>query len=649
MSRPPPTDTDEPSPATAPGAITIDARQSARLRSLHPGPLREDTPLRASGQVIGRDGEQVDLIQAGPDVSRRHAWIGQDADGHWTIRDLDSLNGVFVNGQRISSAAVDQHELQSGDVIGLGRSRAPDYEFVLAGAPNQRRLTLTGPGPWLIGRDLHLDIPIPADLSVSERHARIERHARGLRVVDLGSRNRLWQGESRCRRIFLAIGDQFMLGHHRIRWIERQDDSLVLELGSMGQAIGLKLIGGSLTARQRPGDRFVELAPGQLHVLKLQSASDSRALMKRLGLDGITDGAMLSEPWLGEQPDRQRDRVALVDPSVPLPQGLGLERWLADEALLRLGTDITSDDRKAVIRTTIEALALQEQIDTRLPDLDASARIRAHLATALLTRPGLLVVDLAQTSLGPQAWAELRDRLVVLSGAALTIVALSLEQGIELRAGEPPAANPSARSRQFRRPSVAVVGCLMARSWSAMVDRPGSLASLLLIPIVLVLVLSHWLSVRSSVIAAQTVMLISTPLAALALTITRNSVSSLLLHRFGLLPDLAIAQALSAAGVVTVQFLLVLAVTTAQLPLDVWSIHAGTQVLLGGAAGMSLGSLMRTASGRNAQVALALVTLAGTCQAVWIFKLQPGLTALLGLSLLWTGLALLLGSRRRSR
>jgi len=645
MSRPPPTDTDEPSLATAPGAITIDARQNARLRSLHPGPLREDTPLLAPGQVLGREGEQVDLILAGPDVSRQHAWIGQDAKGHWAIRDLDSLNGTYVNGE-----AVDHHELQSGDVIGLGRSRAPDYEFVLSDAPDQRRLTLTGPGPWLVGRDLHLDIPIPADLSVSERHARIERHAEGLRVVDLGSRNGLWQGMSRSRRCFLAIGDQFMLGHHRIRWIERQGDSLVLELRSMGQAIGLKLIGWSLTGPLRSGDRSVELAPGQLHVLKLPSAFDSRALMQRLGLDRITDGAELSEPWLNEQPDRQRDRVALVDPTLPLPSGLGLERWLNDEAVLRLGTDIPGDDRKTIIRTTIEALALNAQIGTRLLDLNAATRIRAHLAAALLTRPGLVVLDLARTSLRPQAWTELKGYLMGLSGAALTIVVLNPEEGIELRATEAPAASPPARSRRWhplRRPSAAVVRCLMARNWSALVERPGSLASLLLIPLALVLVLSHWLSVRSSVIAAQTVMLISTPLAALALGVARDSVSPQLLYRFGLLPDLAVARALSASVVMIVQLLLVLALTTVLLPLDVWPIHAGAQVLLAGAAGMSLGLLMRTATDRNARMALALVTLVGTCQAAWIFKLQPGLTALLGLSLLWTGLALLIGARQR--
>ncbi|MEN1729114.1 MAG: hypothetical protein AAGJ52_11805, partial [Pseudomonadota bacterium] len=63
--------------ATTGTPVTLDTRHSARLRSLHPGPLHEDRALMLSGQIIGRDATQSDLIHTGPNVSRRHAWIGQ--------------------------------------------------------------------------------------------------------------------------------------------------------------------------------------------------------------------------------------------------------------------------------------------------------------------------------------------------------------------------------------------------------------------------------------------------------------------------------------------------------------------------------------------------------------------------------------------
>ena len=50
-------------------------------------------------------------------VSRKHARIELQG-GTYTIVDLDSANGTFVNGQRIR-----QHALRSGDEIRMGNSQ----------------------------------------------------------------------------------------------------------------------------------------------------------------------------------------------------------------------------------------------------------------------------------------------------------------------------------------------------------------------------------------------------------------------------------------------------------------------------------------------------------------------------------------------
>lgn len=68
----------------------------------------------AGGQVtIGRDpGSHIQLPDA--KVSRHHAVLEPDENG-WSLRDLDSSNGSFVNGER-----VDQRGLQHGDCLQLG-------------------------------------------------------------------------------------------------------------------------------------------------------------------------------------------------------------------------------------------------------------------------------------------------------------------------------------------------------------------------------------------------------------------------------------------------------------------------------------------------------------------------------------------------
>ncbi len=58
-----------------------------------------------------------DVRIASPSVSGNHAKITLDEDGVW-IEDLNSTNGTFINGERIS-----RHRLDHGDEITVGKSR----------------------------------------------------------------------------------------------------------------------------------------------------------------------------------------------------------------------------------------------------------------------------------------------------------------------------------------------------------------------------------------------------------------------------------------------------------------------------------------------------------------------------------------------
>jgi diguanylate cyclase (GGDEF)-like protein len=80
--------------------------------------------------VLGRDPScPVPLIA--DDVSRRHARISADGEGHLLV-DLDSTNGTWVNG-----SAVRVHRLRAGDRIRLGAFVA---RYVAAGDPEGRQL-----------------------------------------------------------------------------------------------------------------------------------------------------------------------------------------------------------------------------------------------------------------------------------------------------------------------------------------------------------------------------------------------------------------------------------------------------------------------------------------------------------------------------
>jgi hypothetical protein len=69
--------------------------------------------LDAPATLLGRS-RQCDVVLNDPNVSRRHAEVRREGDG-WVLVDLDSTNGVLVNGQEVKRAA-----LADGDRLQLG-------------------------------------------------------------------------------------------------------------------------------------------------------------------------------------------------------------------------------------------------------------------------------------------------------------------------------------------------------------------------------------------------------------------------------------------------------------------------------------------------------------------------------------------------
>ena len=74
--------------------------------------------IRVSGTLTVGRGDDAGLLIDDPEISRVHAVIGPTAGG-LEIRDLGSLNGTLVNGERISSPTL----LGPGDVVKIGATR----------------------------------------------------------------------------------------------------------------------------------------------------------------------------------------------------------------------------------------------------------------------------------------------------------------------------------------------------------------------------------------------------------------------------------------------------------------------------------------------------------------------------------------------
>ena len=93
-----------------------------RLLSIS-GPIKgSEFPLNKEEFTIGRESSNAIWLEH-PSVSRRHCMVSVQ-DDHFTIFDLDSRNGTFVN-----RVPVKQRQLATGDEVQIGESH-PNLDIV---------------------------------------------------------------------------------------------------------------------------------------------------------------------------------------------------------------------------------------------------------------------------------------------------------------------------------------------------------------------------------------------------------------------------------------------------------------------------------------------------------------------------------------
>ncbi|AKT38286.1 FHA domain-containing protein [Chondromyces crocatus] len=197
-------------------------------------------PLAHDEYALGRD-EANSIRLTDRNISRKHAVLSKNGQG-WTVRDLDSYNGTFVNGVRVAG---DQH-LRHADLVQLGDYRLEVIDESLLAVPTpapegrgttlsplhtrpDRLVMIVGPTP---GAEFALDgerlnIGRSEECSVSINHSSVSRlHAELLKidkgryeVIDQGSANGIRINGVELKRGLLEAGDALELGDVRLRFV----------------------------------------------------------------------------------------------------------------------------------------------------------------------------------------------------------------------------------------------------------------------------------------------------------------------------------------------------------------------------------------------------------------------------------------------
>lgn len=204
--------------------------------------------LKQAKMVIGRKG--ADLVIEDKSVSRKHCEL-ENKDGVWWVRDLESTNGVYLNGKQVQETKLHHlDEIRIGKVRILfaetealeerlpakeeedvtkvdEKSREPEHNLpkgrdfhleFMSGSKKGRSIKFEK-GKIIIGRgdeaDLNLD-----DAGVSRKHAMIEIHSREqVYISDLASQNGIWLNGMRVRNTKLIHGDLIRMGSTVLKFI----------------------------------------------------------------------------------------------------------------------------------------------------------------------------------------------------------------------------------------------------------------------------------------------------------------------------------------------------------------------------------------------------------------------------------------------
>lgn len=198
-------------------------------------------PLAQDEYGLGR-GEGNTIRLTDRNVSRNHAQIKRNSQG-WTIRDLSSYNGTFVNGVRVAG----ESPMNTGDVVQLGDYRlelideskvapVPDpnaQQGALAQVPVHQRpnrlVVVVGPNPgaeYPLDRE-HFTIGRAEEATISVNHSSVSRlHAELIalgngrfEIIDKGSANGIRINGVELKRGILEAGDALELGDVRLRFV----------------------------------------------------------------------------------------------------------------------------------------------------------------------------------------------------------------------------------------------------------------------------------------------------------------------------------------------------------------------------------------------------------------------------------------------
>lgn len=385
-------------------------------------------PLTKDVITLGRAPDN-DIVVAAPIVSAHHARLERQPDGY-RIVDLNSRNGLAVNGQRIQ-----QKTLRDGDAVSVLGQVWLRYRRAAGFAPADqplapeqsviRQLDLMRQNQITIGRSADNDLQLD-DPRVSRHHALLERLGSRFRLRDLGSDNGTFvNGQPVKGMVWLKPGDQIHIAKFRLVFAQDGLQQLDLPYGLRLDALHLqKWVSKDKNILQ---DISLSILPREFVALVGVSGAGKSTLLDALnGFRPATQGRVLVNGQdLYQNYDAFRSELGYVPQDDIMHRELTVQQALDYAAKLRMPGDTTAAERQRRVAEVMQELGLTERKDLQITKLSGGQRKRVSIGVELLTKPGLFFLDEATSGLDPGTEAELMRLLRQLADDGRTIVLIT--------------------------------------------------------------------------------------------------------------------------------------------------------------------------------------------------------------------------------
>jgi ABC transport system ATP-binding/permease protein len=374
--------------------------------------------------LIGRD-PTCDAPVDHPSVSRRHLALRQVPEGNWTVTDLGSTGGTWLDGRRAERVVI-TGPLQL-------RLAHPTHGPAVSIRPLADETPPPGPGTYLgarlvgarvrVGRAPDNDVVID-DLTVSRHHCEVLGAAGRFEVLDLGSGAGTFLDGRRVRRAPLVQGSLIDLGRAMFVFRDGELHRYVDDTAA--------IVARDLTVVAGAGQRLLDavsfaVEPGQMVAVIGTTGAGKSTLLK--ALTGFAPATRGSVSYNGRDlygaADELRSRIGYVPQEDILHVQLKLGEALRYSAELRFADDTVAAERDARVEEVLHELGLSDRADVPIARLSGGQRKRASVAVELLTRPSLLFLDEPTSGLDPGFELSVMHLLRQLADSGRTVVVIT--------------------------------------------------------------------------------------------------------------------------------------------------------------------------------------------------------------------------------